>query len=94
VTTPNVDPNAITPEPHAAGTPAAEVQDFAPVWDSHPEHHRWEYVPALGGWIHDQDPDSLCTSVGAIPWQPTFGYRAPHPRCLLGECPCQRQERG
>ena len=88
MTTPNVDPNAVTDEPHAAGTPAGEVQDHPPVWDSHPQHHRWDYVPELGGWIHDQDPDTKCSESGAIPFQPTFGYPPPHPMCLIGECPC------
>ncbi|GAA5109755.1 hypothetical protein [Pseudonocardia adelaidensis] len=89
MTTPNVDPNAIPEdEPIGEGRPAAEAQVHPPVWDSHPEHHKWEYVQEMGGWVRDYDPESLCNSVGAIPFQPTFGYPPPHPRCLLGECTC------
>lgn len=90
MTTPNIDPNALVDEPVPAGTPAAAAQQHPPVWDSHPTHHRWDYVPEIGGWIHDQDPSSLCTTVAAIPeeWQPTYGYPPPHPRCLIGECRC------
>ncbi|GAA0918650.1 hypothetical protein [Pseudonocardia zijingensis] len=86
---PNVDPNAIPAgEPVGVGRPAAEAQEHPPVWDSHPSHHKWEYVQEMGGWVRDYDPDSLCNSVAAIPFQPTFGYPPPHPRCLLGECGC------
>lgn len=89
MTTPNVDPNAIPADaPVGEGRPAAEAQEHPPVWDSHPEHNKWEYVQEMGGWVRDYDPDSLCNSVGAIPFQPTFGYPPPHPRCLLGECTC------
>ncbi|HYH31835.1 MAG TPA: hypothetical protein VD903_15765 [Pseudonocardia sp.] len=87
--TPNTDPYALpTEEPVAPGRPASEAQVHPPVWDSHPKHHRWDYVAEMGGWTHDQDPDTLCNSVGAIPFQPTFAYPPPHPRCLLGDCRC------
>lgn len=94
MTGPNVDPNAVTDEPHPPGKPSGAVQNHPPVWDSHPEHHRWDYIPELGGWITGNDPDTKCSHSSAIPYQPTFRYAPPHPRCLLGECPCgtTRQE--
>ena len=89
MSTPNVDPNAIPDGvPAAPGQPSAEMQEHPPVWDSHPDHHKWEYVQEMGGWVHDYDPDTLCNSVGAIPFQPTFGYPPPHPRCRVGACSC------
>lgn len=93
MTTPNIDPNAIPDEPIAEGTPAAQAQDFKPVWDSTPQHSKWEYVAELGGYIKDQDPDTLATSVGAIPkeFHPTYGYPPPHPLCRLGRCKCGRE---
>ena len=86
-----MDPNAMphTHEVVAPGTPTAQQQEHPPVWDSHSEHHKWEYVGSMGGWIHDNDPGSLCRDVGAIPFQPTFGHAPPHPRCLVGECDCE-----
>lgn len=76
---PNVDPAAVPDGPIPAGTPAGQAQQHPPVWDSRGK--QWDYVPEMGGWVCEHNPETLCRDVGSIPveYQPTYAYPPPHP---------------
>jgi hypothetical protein len=79
MTSPNVDPAAVPAAIGRSGTPAGEAQEHPPVWDARGK--QWDYVPEMGGWVCEHDPETLARDVGAIPaeYQPTYAYPPPHP---------------